>query len=100
MQPGSIRRENGKLHFEIEERALLASANGDLRVVDPDAFLEFVARNFFTLTHDLRGGKRATWWERWCESLAKAAASTGHGVTDRHVPEPTCGCDPEEHDGG
>lgn len=105
MTPFTASRRDGKLIIEIDERDLLASAAGDpdnnLRVTDREQFLRFVTANFFTLTHDLdRDGHRASWWQRLTEALGKAAAATDQGVRQNQVAAPTCGCDPEEHDGG
>lgn len=98
-----VRRENGKLVFEIEEERFLADATAgapDLRLIDREEFLRFATAHLFTLTHDIQSGAPATWWQRLAETLGKAAAATGHGIQHGRVIEPTCGCDPEEHDGG
>jgi hypothetical protein len=97
-------RRDGKIILEIDERQFLADAIGadeDLRVVDREQFLGFALRNVFTLTHDVdHDDIRVSWWKRMTESLGKAAAATNHGIRKSAVTVPTCGCDPEEHDGG
>ena len=98
-------RHNGKIILEIDEHQFLAdasgSANSELRIVDRDQFLQFALSNIFTLTHDVdNDDTRVSWWQRLAESLGKAAAATDHGVRKYAVATPTCGCDPEEHDGG
>jgi hypothetical protein len=105
MSSPTVIRRDGKLVLEIDERAFLATVAGDLpghfRVVDRERFLDFVSANIFTLTHDLEHeGLRTSWWQRLTEALAKAAAATGQGVQREAASQPTCGCDPEEHDGG
>lgn len=97
-------RRDGKIILEIDERQFLADAIGsdeNLRVIDREQFLGFALGNVFTLTHDLDGDDvRVSWWKRLTESLGKAAAATHHGIRKDAVTAPTCGCDPEEHDGG
>ncbi len=98
-------RRDGKIILEIDEQCFLAGAAGaedqDLRIVDREQFLRFALANIFTLTHDVaRDDLRASWWQRLMESLGKAAAATNQGVRQNALAIPTCGCDPEEHDGG
>jgi hypothetical protein len=97
-------RRDGKILLEIDERQFLAEAMGadeDLRLVDREQFLRFALANVFTLTHDIdHDDLRVSWWRRLSESLGKAAAATQQGVRRDAVTAPTCGCDPEEHDGG
>jgi hypothetical protein len=97
-------RRDGKIILEIDERQFLADAIGsdeNLRVIDREQFLRFAVGNVFTLTHDVdRDDVRVSWWKRLTESLGKAAAATNHGIRKDAVAAPTCGCDPEEHDGG
>jgi hypothetical protein len=97
-------RHGGKIILEIDERQFLADAIGsdeNLRMIDREQFLRFALGNMFTLTHDVdRDDVRVSWWKRLTESLGKAAAATNHGIRRDAVTEPTCGCDPEEHDGG
>lgn len=104
MDPFTAYRRDGKLVLEIDERHFLANATrhlGDnLTIVDPEKFLNFSLTNVFSLTHDVDDDTNPSWWLRLTQALAKAAAATGHGVHRREVVAPTCGCDPEEHDGG
>lgn len=105
MEPFTARRSDGKIVLEIDEQRFLADATreaGDpLRVVDRERFLRFALENLFTLTHDLdRDGATSSWWQRLSEALGKAAAATDAGVRAMYREVPTCGCDPEEHDGG
>jgi hypothetical protein len=97
-------RRDGKIILEIDEREFIADAIGadeNLRLVDREQFLRFALTNVFTLTHDVdHDDLRVSWWRRLTESLGKAAAATNHGVRKDAITEPTCGCDPEEHDGG
>ena len=98
-------RRDGKILLEIDEQQFLADACGssepDLRIVDREQFLRFALSNIFTLTHDVdNDDARVSWWKRLTESLGKAAAATDHGARRYAVAAPTCGCDPEEHDGG
>jgi hypothetical protein len=97
-------RRDGKIVLEIDERRFLADAVGpdeELRIVDREQFFGFALTNVFTLTHDVdHDDQRVSWWKRLTESLGKAAAATNHGVRKNTVASPTCGCDPEEHDGG
>src|SRR5688572_2672677 len=104
MSPVTTSRREGKILLEIDERQFLADAMGsdeNLRLFDREQFLQFALSNLFTLTHDVDNDDvRVSWWKRMTESLGKAAAATNHGVRRVSVSEPTCGCDPEEHDGG
>lgn len=105
MEPLTARRLNGKLILEIDEQQFVAEATRNpanhLKVVDRDAFMEFVREHIFTLTHDVDfEGARPSWWRRLSETLAKAAASMNQGVRRNEVVQPTCNCDPENHDGG
>lgn len=98
-------RRDGKIILEIDEHHFLAGAIGaedqDLRIVDREQFLRFALANIFTLTHDVaRDDLRTGWWQRLTEALGKAAAATNQGVRQSVLVVPTCGCDPEEHDGG
>lgn len=104
MPSSTATRRDGKIVLEIDERRFLADAMGaedDLRLLDREQFLQFAVANVFTLTHDVdHDDLRVSWWKRLSESLGKAAAATNHGVRRDAVAAPTCGCDPEEHDGG
>ena len=104
MQPFSAHRRAGRIVLELNEDAFLdfatRGAADHLRIADRETFLRFALDNIFTLTHDVRDEKPATWWQRLCESLAHAAVETKQGVNEHHRVAPTCGCDPEEHDGG
>jgi hypothetical protein len=97
-------RRDGKIILEIDEREFLSQAMGsdeNLRVLDREQFLKFAVANVFTLTHDVdHDDLRVSWWKRLSESLGKAAAATNQGVRRDAVAVSTCGCDPEEHDGG
>jgi len=97
-------RREGRIILEIDERQFLADAIGsaeDLRLVDREEFLRFALANVYTLTHDVdQDDERVSWWKRLAESLGKAAPATNHGVRRDTVTVTTCGCDPEEHDGG
>lgn len=99
----SAYRRDGKIVLEIDEPHFVKTAldgSGALRLVDRERFLHFALENIFTLTHDLTDDEPASWWQRLTESLAKAAAATGQGMAEAEAEVPTCGCDPEEHDGG
>lgn len=105
MQPFSATRRDGRIVLEIDENEFVAEALGDasraLAVVDREQFLRFALENVFSLTHDLdRDGSRTSWWLRLAEALGQAAAATGSGLRSLERPPPTCGCDPEVHDGG
>jgi hypothetical protein len=103
MQPFTATRRDGKLVLEIDEHHFITDALGDrtLSVADQRQFLDFVCRHIFTLTHDVDDtGATPSWWTRLSQALALAAAEAHQGVRRRLVVEPTCGCDPEEHDGG
>lgn len=104
MQPFSAYRRDGKLVLEIDERRILADATSDaadgLSIIDRERFLNFARENVFSLTHDIDDESHPSWWQRLTQALAKAAASTDHGVRRGESLVPTCGCDPEEHDGG
>jgi hypothetical protein len=104
MNPFTAHRHNGKLVLEIDERHFLAAATrqvGDnLTIIDSEIFLKFALNNVFTLTHDVDDDTHPSWWLRLTQALAKAAAATGHGVRRGEAVAPTCGCDPEEYDGG
>lgn len=104
MPPFTAHRRDGKLILEIDEQRFLADATGaagsSLRVLDREQFIRFALANIFSLTHDVQDGSRASWWQRLTESLGKAAAATGEGLRQDEATPPTCGCDPEEHDGG
>lgn len=91
--------------MEIDEQEFLrlacADSSDSLRVTDRDKFLAFALGNVFTLTHDVDEiDQRASWWLRLNQALGKAAAATQQGVHRSETPAPTCGCDPELHDGG
>ncbi len=91
--------------LEIDLQRFLTEAfaqdGADLALVDRKEFLEFVCNHAFTLTHDVDElGEHPSWWRRLTEALARAAAASGRGVRERQAIEPTCGCNPEEYDGG
>lgn len=104
MLPFTASRRDGKIVLEIDERRFISDATrhapDSLTVVDPDAFLKFALANVFSLTHDIDDEARPSWWLRLTQALGNAAASTNHGVRRGEAVIPTCGCDPEEHDGG
>jgi hypothetical protein len=105
MESPRATRRNGKIVLEIDERTFLHDAvrtgTDSLAVTDPDKFLQFAANNILTLTHDVNElDQRNSWWIRLTQALAKAAAATDQGVRRIEAPAATCGCDPEEHDGG
>lgn len=105
MPPFLASRRNGKIVLEIDELQFLSDAlrrgEGSLSLVDRDAFLEFALQHVFTLSHDIdANGAHPSWWQRLSEALGNAAASAGRGLQRSEIPAPTCGCDPEEHDGG
>lgn len=105
MEPFTARLRDGKIVLEIDVQRFLADASGntgdELTIVDQQLFLEFALRHIFTLTHDVdENGAHPSWWLRLSETLAKAAASANAGVRRRESVVATCGCDPEEHDGG
>jgi hypothetical protein len=104
MSPLTASRRDGKIVLEIDERQFLADAlesHEDLRLVDREQFIRFALANIYTLTHDVdHDDLRVSWWKRLTESIGKAAAATSHGVRKDTIATPTCGCDPEEHDGG
>lgn len=105
MQPFTAYRRDGKLVLEIDERRFLADATRSsderIAVVDRDAFLEFALKHIFTLTHDVdQDGAHPSWWLRLTQALANAAASSNRGLRRSESVAATCGCDPEEHDGG
>ena len=98
-------RRNGKIILEIDEQQFMRTAcdepSNSLRVTDRERFLQFALSNVFTLTHDVDEiDQRASWWLRLSQALGKAAAATEQGVRRSETPAPTCGCDPEIHDGG
>lgn len=105
MQPPKAELRDGKLVLEVDERQFLADALGrydhEFTVVDRAQFMAFVRQHIFTLTHDIDDtGEHPTWWVRLSEALAQAAAAARRGVQEHRVAVATCGCDPEEHDGG
>ena len=98
-------RRDGKIILEIDEEAWIRDAlsgHGDaLRVTNREQFLSFALQNIFTLTHDLDDiDQRNSWWLRLAQALGKTAGSVEAGVHKSEAPAPTCGCDPEEYDGG
>ena len=105
MNPFTASRRDGKLILEIDEQRFLRdavlSATDRLSITDRERFLHFALDNIFTLTHDISEMDLPTsWWLRLSQALGKAAASTNQGVQRFETPVPTCGCDPEEYDGG
>ncbi len=105
MQSVTIRRADGKIILELDEQRFVEeavhAAGDNLCVVDREHFLRFALKNLFTLTHDLdRDGAPTSWWQRLAQALGKAAAGTNAGIRTIYHAVPTCGCDPEEHDGG
>lgn len=98
-------RRDGKLILEIDEDRFLRDAVLDssdtLSISEREQFLQFALDHIFTLTHDVNGiDLRTSWWLRLTQALGKAAASTGRGMRRSLARDPTCGCDPEKHDGG
>jgi hypothetical protein len=105
MESFTAHRQDGKIVLELDEQRFLSDAAHEaadnLQVVDREQFLEFALKNLFTLTHDIdRDGVPTSWWLRLTGALGKAAAATNAGVRTIYQEVPTCGCDPEEHDGG
>jgi hypothetical protein len=98
-------RRDGKIIIELDEGQFLQDAvrndADELSITERDRFLEFALNNVFTLTHDVNEiDQRTSWWLRLTQALGKAAAANGEGVRRTEAAVPTCGCDPEEHDGG
>ena len=105
MQPPHAFLRDGKLVLEVDQQQFIADATrgfrAPLQVSDPEQFWAFVLQHVFTLSHDVdESGAHPSWWMRFSEALGRAAASAGAGVREFARIEPTCGCDPEEHDGG
>lgn len=105
MPPFTAYRRDGKIVLEIDEQRFVADAVSgtahELTVEDRQAFVEFALKHLFTLTHDVdENGAHPSWWLRLSQALANAAASAGRGVRRGEPVGATCGCDPEEHDGG
>ncbi|ACB73320.1 hypothetical protein [Opitutus terrae] len=105
MEPLTVTRRAGRIVLEIDENRFLADAlsnpENHLSLADRQAFFDFVAKHLFTLTHDVdENGAHPSWWLRLSQALANAAASARQGINRAEAVAPTCGCDPEEHDGG
>jgi len=105
MEPMTAYRRDGKIVLEIDEQQFLHDAtkreSDSLTITERERFLQFAVDNMFTLTHDVDEiDQRASWWLRLSQALGNAAASMDRGVHRAEERSPTCGCDPELHDGG
>lgn len=105
MEPFTAQIRDGKIVLEIDARRFVADAARDpanhLVVVDERQFLDFAVNHLFTLSHSIdEEGARVSWWLRLTQALGKAAAAANRGMRRGERLVSTCGCDPEEHDGG